>query len=94
MPKLNNRLKVITHCLKISLTFRVKILSEQLKHYRRPDIERQGGALSIVSSIASNPGTLYALSAVGGMSVSPNLAAVREVIEEAIMNIVGKIILL
>ena len=72
----------------------MKILSEKLNSYRTPIVERQGGALSIISSVASNPGTIYALSAVGGMSVSPNLEAVREIIEEAIMNIVGKLILL
>ena len=56
---------------------------------RKPIIERQGGPLGIIQSIASNPGTLSVVSVVGGLAVSPELASVREVI----MNLVGKLTL-
>ena len=60
-----------------------------MSQFRKPIIERQGGPLGIVSSIVSNPGTIYAVSAVAGLGASPNLAAVRE----AIINLVGKLFL-
>ena len=60
-----------------------------MSKFRKPIIERQGGPLGIVSSIASNPGTIYAVSAVAGLAASPNLATVRE----AIINLVGKLTL-
>ena len=59
-----------------------------MRKMRKPAIDRQGGAIALASGIASNPGTVYAVAALGGMSVSPNLASVREMI----MNLIGKCI--
>ena len=56
---------------------------------RKPMIDRQGGPLGIIQSIATNPGTLSVASVVGGLAVSPELASVRD----AIMNLVGKLTL-
>ena len=33
---------------------------------RKPAIDRQGGAIALASGIASNPGTVYAVAALGG----------------------------
>ena len=55
----------------------------------KPIIDRQGGPLSIIQSVASNPGTLSVVSVVGGLAVSPELASVRE----AIMNLIGMLTL-
>ena len=63
---------------------RAKNLSDKMRKMHKPAIDRQGGAIALASGIASNPGTVYAVAALGGMSVSPNLAAVRE----AIMNLI------
>ena len=73
----------------IGFYIRVKNLSEKMSKIRKPIIDRQGGPLSIVSSIASNPGTLSVMTVVGGLAVSPELASVRE----AIVNLVGRLIL-
>ena len=61
-----------------------------MRNIGKPVIDRQGGAIAFASGIASNPGTIYAASALAGMAASPNLAAVREMI----INLVGKHILL